>query len=196
MANTTNVSVQSLKWSLFCWYEFCLLRKNFQASFKSWCSFLTSPLRQPGNVTELSTLPDYPGDSRFWTKSPDLRITIWNLPINRLRFSFLARIHVHNRKISNNLCFMSYFNIDINKIQTFIFRINLRSGPFLASPICSLMSSLAKIGPDHKVSQEFRTVGQILANQLVIWFAVKTPEVKTPLWLRSALVSLTLIRHL
>ena len=28
--------------------------------------------------------------------------------------------------------------------------INLRSGPFLAPPICSLMSSLAKIGPDQK----------------------------------------------
>ena len=28
--------------------------------------------------------------------------------------------------------------------------VNLRSGPFLASPICSLMSSLAKIGPDQK----------------------------------------------
>ena len=27
---------------------------------------------------------------------------------------------------------------------------NLRSGPFLASPVCSLMSSLAKIGPDQK----------------------------------------------
>ena len=27
---------------------------------------------------------------------------------------------------------------------------NLRSGPFLASLICSLMSSLAKIGPDQK----------------------------------------------
>ena len=27
---------------------------------------------------------------------------------------------------------------------------NLRSGPLLASPICSLMSSLAKIGPDQK----------------------------------------------
>ena len=30
------------------------------------------------------------------------------------------------------------------------FFINLRSGPFLASPICSLMSSLAEIGPDQK----------------------------------------------
>ena len=29
-------------------------------------------------------------------------------------------------------------------------KVNLRSGPFLASPICSLMSSLAKIGPDQK----------------------------------------------
>ena len=27
------------------------------------------------------------------------------------------------------------------------------------------MSSLAKIGPDQRVSQEFRTVGQILADQ-------------------------------
>ena len=26
---------------------------------------------------------------------------------------------------------------------------NLRSGPFLASPVCSLRSSLSKIGPDH-----------------------------------------------
>ena len=43
---------------------------------------------------------------------------------------------------------------------------NLRSGPFLASLICSLMSSLAKIGPDQKVSQEFRLVGQILADQI------------------------------
>ena len=28
--------------------------------------------------------------------------------------------------------------------------VNLRSGPFLASLICSFMSSLAKIGPDQK----------------------------------------------
>ena len=38
----------------------------------------------------LSTLPDNPGDSWFWTVSPGLQIRVWNLPDNRQSLSFLV----------------------------------------------------------------------------------------------------------
>ena len=38
----------------------------------------------------LSTLPDNPGDSRFWTVSPGLQIRVWNLPDNRRSLQFLV----------------------------------------------------------------------------------------------------------
>ena len=73
----------------------------------------------------------------------------------------------------------------------FLLEGNLRSGPFLASPICSLMSSLAKIGPDQKF-----LMNSGRSAKFVIWLAVETPEVKMPSWLRGALAkSSRLIRH-
>ena len=38
----------------------------------------------------LSTLPNNPGDSRFWTVSPGLQIRVWNLPDNRRSLPFLV----------------------------------------------------------------------------------------------------------
>ena len=38
----------------------------------------------------MSTLPDNPGDSRFWTVSPALQIRVWNLPDNRQSLPFLV----------------------------------------------------------------------------------------------------------
>ena len=38
----------------------------------------------------LSTLPDNPGDSRFWTVSPRLQIRVWNLPDNCQSLPFLV----------------------------------------------------------------------------------------------------------
>ena len=38
----------------------------------------------------LSTVPDNPGDSRFWPISPGLQIRIWNLPDNRQSLPFLV----------------------------------------------------------------------------------------------------------
>ena len=73
---------------------------------------------------------------------------------------------------------------------------NLRSGPFLASLICSLMSSLAKIGPDQKSLKNSVWSAKFWPTKLVIWLAVETPEVKMPSWLRGALAkSSRLIRH-
>ena len=73
---------------------------------------------------------------------------------------------------------------------------NLRSGPFLASLICSLMSSLAKIGPDQKSLKNSVWSAKFWPTKLVIWLTVETPEVKMPSWLRGALAkSSRLIRH-
>ena len=49
-------------------------------------------------IAELSTLPDNPGDSRFWTISPSLQIRVWNLPDNRRSLPFLARFDFHKMK--------------------------------------------------------------------------------------------------
>jgi len=38
----------------------------------------------------LSTLPDNPGDTRFWTVSPSLQIRVWNRLDNRRILPFLA----------------------------------------------------------------------------------------------------------
>ena len=46
--------------------------------------------------------------------------------------------------------------------------LNLRSGPFLASPICSLMSSLAKIGPDQKSLKNSGRSAKFWPTKLVI----------------------------
>ena len=40
----------------------------------------------------LSTLPDNPGDSRFWTVSPGLQIKVWNLLDNRRTFAISCRL--------------------------------------------------------------------------------------------------------
>ena len=40
--------------------------------------------------TGLSTLPDNPGDSRFWTISPGLHIRVWNLPDRCQSLPFLV----------------------------------------------------------------------------------------------------------
>ena len=42
------------------------------------------------SLAVLSTLPDNPGDSRFWTVSPGLQIRVWNLPDNHPSFPFLV----------------------------------------------------------------------------------------------------------
>ena len=55
----------------------------------------------------LSTLPDNPGDSKFWTVSPGLQIRVWYLPDNRQNCYFLdSRLSDH--KISNTLRCLSY----------------------------------------------------------------------------------------
>ena len=41
-------------------------------------------------VPGLSTLPANPGNSRFWTVYPSLKITVWILPDNRRRMPFLV----------------------------------------------------------------------------------------------------------
>ena len=51
----------------------------------------------------LSTLPDNPGDSRFWTVSPSLQIRVSNLPDNCQSLSFLVRPGFHNNNILNIL---------------------------------------------------------------------------------------------
>ena len=43
-----------------------------------------------------------------------------------------------------------------------------RLGPFLASPICSLMSSLAKIGPDQKSHKNSGRSAKFWPTKLVI----------------------------
>ena len=43
---------------------------------------------------------------------------------------------------------------------------NLRSGPFLASPICSLMSSLAKIGRPEFLRDFWSGSAKFLADQI------------------------------
>ena len=40
-------------------------------------------------VTRPSTLPNNPGDSRFWTVSPGVQIRVWNLPDNCRSLPFL-----------------------------------------------------------------------------------------------------------
>ena len=45
---------------------------------------------------------------------------------------------------------------------------NLRSDPFLASPICSLMSSFAKIGPDQKSLKNSGRSAKFWPTKLVI----------------------------
>ena len=49
-------------------------------------------------VAGLSTLPDNPGDSRFWTISPGLQIRVWNLPDNRRSLPFLVRFDFRKMK--------------------------------------------------------------------------------------------------
>ena len=49
-------------------------------------------------VAGLSTLPDNPGDSRFWTISPGLQIRVWNLPHNRRSLPFLVRFDFRKMK--------------------------------------------------------------------------------------------------
>ena len=51
-------------------------------------------------VPGLSTLPANPGDSRFWTVYPSLKIRVWILPDNRRSMKFLVDssflyIHIH-----------------------------------------------------------------------------------------------------
>ena len=70
------------------------------------------------NNPGLSTLSDNLEESKFWTVSAGLKITLWDFPINRRNLSLLVRIDFHNNKISNTLCSLSYFNTD-NKIRTF-----------------------------------------------------------------------------
>ena len=50
------------------------------------CLYLTVWWCMPG----LSTLPDNPGDSRFWIISPGLQIRVWNLADNRRSLPFLV----------------------------------------------------------------------------------------------------------
>ena len=51
---------------------------------------VSSHLHYPFPV--LSTLPDNPGDSRFWTISRSLQIRVWNLPDNRRKFAISCRL--------------------------------------------------------------------------------------------------------
>ena len=43
-------------------------------------------------IAGLSTLPDNPGDSRFWTISPGLQIRVWNLPDKHHKSAISCRI--------------------------------------------------------------------------------------------------------
>ena len=105
------------------------------------------------------------------------------------------------QQTDNNGCTQRYCTITYNRCQISDCtisrnRCNLWSGPFLASPICSLMSSLAKIGPDQKSLKDSGQSAKIWPTKLVIWLAVETSEVKMSSWLRGALAkSSRLIRH-
>ena len=44
----------------------------------------------PPSEAELSTLPDNPGDTRFWTVSPSLQVRVYNPPENRRILPFLV----------------------------------------------------------------------------------------------------------
>ena len=70
------------------------------------CLYLTVWWCMPG----LSTLPDNPGDSRFWIISPGLQIRVWNLPDNRRSLPFLvdATFAKWNFKY---LPYLSYFTV-------------------------------------------------------------------------------------
>ena len=85
----------------------------------------------------------------FIPESPSLKITILNLPINCRSLSFLGRTVLHYNKIPKTLCFLSYFNIDNNEIQTFSFFTNTDK-PFLQAFLltdCKYNLSNNVIGP-------------------------------------------------
>ena len=69
----------------------------------------------------LSSLPDNPGDSRFWTaspaRSPDFRVS--NLPNNHRSLPFLVRPDFHNYKILNVLSCLTMLLLGL-----------VRQGPF------------------------------------------------------------------
>ena len=64
------------------------LPNNLDEAEKCICRKL-SPLWLSLNAV-LSTLPDNPGDPRFWTVSPSLQIRVWNLPNNHQSLPFLV----------------------------------------------------------------------------------------------------------
>ena len=73
---------------LFNWSEALTSSANYQQYGNS---ALIPQLSFPWETgAGLSTLPDNPGDSRFWTISPRLQIRVWNLPDNRRSLPFLV----------------------------------------------------------------------------------------------------------
>ena len=69
--------------------------------------------------TVLSTLPDNPGDSRFWTVSPGLQIRVWNLPdINqRLPFGYRLDFPTINFEIFCVVCAILLLKSNISSIN-------------------------------------------------------------------------------
>ena len=67
--------------------------------------------------TGLSTLADnYPGDSRFWTVSPGLKIRDWNLKDNRQSLNcYFLWIQLSDNKISNILGCLSYLTVNLER---------------------------------------------------------------------------------
>ena len=66
----------------------------------------------------LSTLPDNPEDSRFWTGSPGLQIRVWNLLDNRRSLPFLVESTFWKYNFKYILCCLSYFTVNIERFLT------------------------------------------------------------------------------
>ena len=57
----------------------------------------------------LSTLPDNPGHSRFWTVSPGLQIRVWNL------LDIQLYTQMSDNKLLDILGCLSYFTVNIKR---------------------------------------------------------------------------------
>ena len=57
----------------------------------------------------LSTLPDNPGHSSFWTVSPGLQIRVWNL------LDIKLYTQLSDNKLLNILGCLSYFTVNIKR---------------------------------------------------------------------------------
>ena len=68
-----------------------------------------------GDITELSTLPNNLGDSRFWTISPGLQVRVRNVVNNRESLPFVQWTRLSDNTLSTILCCLGYFNVNIER---------------------------------------------------------------------------------